>query len=74
VPTTEFPAQYTTIAIGKSQPGLTKALLGAMQKIVADGTYAKIMAKYDVASAAITTGEVVANPVTKTAIGAKAAS
>jgi polar amino acid transport system substrate-binding protein len=74
VPTTEFAAQYTTIAVGKSQPGLTKALLGAMQKIVADGTYTKIMTKYDVTSAAITSSEVVANPVTQTAIGAKAAS
>ncbi|WP_306205457.1 transporter substrate-binding domain-containing protein [Actinoplanes sp. RD1] len=72
VPASEFEPQYTTIAVGKSQPGLTKALLGAMQKLVADGTYAQIMAKYDLQSAAITAAEVVANPVSKTAIGAKA--
>ncbi|MFI5893488.1 transporter substrate-binding domain-containing protein [Actinoplanes sp. NPDC051513] len=74
VPTSEFAAQYTTIAIGKAQPGLTKAVLGAMQKILADGTYDKIMAKYDMTSAAITSSELVANPVSKTAIGEKAAS
>lgn len=74
VPAGEFPAQYTTIAIGKAQPGLTKAVLGAMQKIVADGTYDKIMAKYDMSSAAITSSELVANPVSRTAIGEKAAS
>ncbi|GID30347.1 transporter substrate-binding domain-containing protein [Paractinoplanes brasiliensis] len=74
VPTSEFAAQYTTIAIGKSQPGLTRAVLGAMKKIVADGTYDKIMAKYDMSSAAITSDELVANPVSKTAVGEKAAS
>jgi len=74
VPTSEFATQYTTIAVGKNQPGLTKALLGAMQKIVADGTYDKIMAKYDMSSAAITSSELVANPASGTAIGEKAAS
>ncbi|MFC8845313.1 MULTISPECIES: transporter substrate-binding domain-containing protein [unclassified Micromonospora] len=69
LPATEFPPTYTSIAVGKSQPGLTKALLGAMQKIVADGTYGKIMAKYGMQGSEVTAQEVVANPVTKTAIG-----
>jgi ABC-type amino acid transport substrate-binding protein len=74
IPDSEFAPQYTTIAVSKTEPGLTKALLGAMQKIVADGSYAKIMEKYDLKDAEITSDELVVNPVTKTPIGQKSAS
>ncbi|GLY31028.1 transporter substrate-binding domain-containing protein [Kineosporia sp. NBRC 101731] len=71
VPDSEFEPQYTTIAVSKDQPGLTKALLGAMKTIVENGDYAKVMEQYGLADAEITADEVVANPVTKTAIGEK---
>ncbi len=74
VPDSEFAPQYTTIAVSKSEPGLTKALLGAMQKIMADGSYAKVMEKYDLKDAEITSDELVVNPVTKTPVGQKSAS
>ncbi len=71
VPENEFETQYTTIAVSKTQPGLTKALLGAMKTIIENGTYAKVMDQYDLGDAAITADELVVNPVTQTPVGEK---
>ena len=38
--------QYTGIALGPKQVGLQKALSGALDGLIADGTYAKLLAKW----------------------------
>jgi polar amino acid transport system substrate-binding protein len=58
------------IAVTKENTGLTNALLGAMQKIVADGSYAKVLEKYEL-TVELKPSDVVANPLTKTPIGSK---
>jgi ABC-type amino acid transport substrate-binding protein len=60
------------IAVSKSNPGLSKAIAGALKKLIANGTYAKVMKKYDASSIEIVASKVKVNPLTGTAAGAKA--
>ena len=48
-------------AVPKGQGEFTKAIQGALQKLIDDGTYLEILTKWGVQSGAITTSEV--NPV-----------
>lgn len=72
IPESEYPADYTGIAVGKSQPNVTKALASALKTLIENGTYAKILASYGLEDSAITADQVVINPLTKTAVGVKA--
>ncbi|MEU6539942.1 transporter substrate-binding domain-containing protein [Streptomyces sp. NPDC047000] len=72
VPDGEMPPTYNSIAVGKNQAGLSKAFAAALKKLVANGEYAKIMAKYEVTSAEVTAAEVKINPITGTPAGSKA--
>ncbi|MEI9430211.1 transporter substrate-binding domain-containing protein [Mesorhizobium sp. Cs1299R1N3] len=57
------------LAVTKDNPGLTKAILVAMQKIVADGSYKAALDKYDAGSGALSADEVKINPLTNTPVG-----
>ncbi len=70
----EFPSQYTGIAVSKQNPGLTNALVEALRILIKNGQYADVMKKWDRSYASVTADEVVANPITKTPVGQKAAS
>lgn len=49
-----FEAAYYGIAINKSNPQLASAMQASLQALMDDGTYTKILAKYNLASAALT--------------------
>ncbi|MDO9395469.1 MAG: transporter substrate-binding domain-containing protein [Herbiconiux sp.] len=74
LPETEMPTQFGGIAISKSNPGLSEAIAGALKVLIENGSYDAVYDEYDVASMAITTDELVINPVTGTAPGEVAAS
>lgn len=59
------------IAVAKQNTGLTQALQGALKKVIADGTYQKIMEKYGVEGGAIKGDDVEINPYTRTPVGQK---
>lgn len=69
VPDDEIAPQYTALAVSKKNGALATAFAGALTKLIDDGTYAKILEKYDVTAAAVTTDEVKVNPLTGTAAG-----
>jgi polar amino acid transport system substrate-binding protein len=46
------------IALGKNQGDFPKAVQGAIQALIADGTYQAILDKWGVANGAITTSEI----------------
>ncbi|GAA0993039.1 transporter substrate-binding domain-containing protein [Subtercola frigoramans] len=62
------------IAVDKSNPGITNALVGALKAIIANGEYEAILQKYNLTSDGLTADEIVPNPTTGTAVGVKAAS
>lgn len=72
LPADESPVKFTAIAVGKANPGLSNALVGALKELIDNGTYADVLAAQDVSSAAVTADEVVVNPLTGTAAGATA--
>ncbi|WP_432563474.1 transporter substrate-binding domain-containing protein [Kineococcus sp. SYSU DK003] len=72
LPEDESPANYTAIAVGKANPGLSNALVGALKAVIEDGAYDDVLEAHDVSSAALTADDVVANPITGTAVGATA--
>jgi len=69
LPEDESPTNFTAIAVGKANPGLSQALVEALQEVIDNGTYDEIMESHDVSSAAITSADVVVNPLTGTAAG-----
>ena len=62
------------IAVGKANPGLSKALAGAMQILISDGKYQQILEKWKISSVAITADQVQINPYTHTQPGQTAAA
>ena len=48
--------------VAKTDAGLAKAIQGAVQKLITDGTYATILSKWGVQSGAITASDVAINP------------
>jgi ABC-type amino acid transport substrate-binding protein len=72
LPEDESPANFTAIAVGKANPGLSNALVGALKVLIEDGTYGDVLEANGVDVAAITADEVVVNPLTGTAAGASA--
>lgn len=69
LPAAEIAPTYNALAISKDAPELTEALLAAMRAIVEDGTYAEVFADHGFSAGALTLDEVVANPVTGSAVG-----
>ena len=67
--TKEWDPGLRGIAVNKSNPGLTKALLGALQKAVADGSYKAALDKFDAGPCALPAGDIKINPLTGTAAG-----
>ena len=71
IPTSEAAVTYTAVAIGKSDTGTTSAVVGALKAVINDGTYAKIMDKWNLGPSKITADEVKANPLTGIKPGAQ---
>ncbi len=69
VPESEYPPNYRGIAVSKDQPEVAIALAEALKTLIADGTYAEVVAKYGVEHSAITVDEVIINPMTGTEVG-----
>jgi ABC-type amino acid transport substrate-binding protein len=61
-------------AVSKANPGISKAIAGALKAIIDDGTYKKILTKYNLAADGIASDEVIINPTTKTPVGTKVGS
>ncbi|SDY56556.1 transporter substrate-binding domain-containing protein [Herbiconiux ginsengi] len=74
LPESEIPAEFGGIAVAKANPGLSKAIAGALKVLIEDGSYDAVYQEYDVAPMAITVDELVINPTTGTAPGEVAAS
>jgi polar amino acid transport system substrate-binding protein len=72
--TIAFDSGYGGIAISKSNPGLSKAIAGALKELIDNGEYAKIMKKWKSEDISVPAGDVVVNLLTKTPAGEKAAS
>lgn len=53
IPNQLIPKVYLGIAINKSNDQLQQAILAALQEIIADGTYGKILAKWDIQQLAL---------------------
>lgn len=69
IPESEYPPEYTGIAVGKDQPDVSVALADSLKSLIEDGTYSDILASYGLDSNAITADEVVINPTTGTEVG-----
>jgi ABC-type amino acid transport substrate-binding protein len=61
----------TGIAVSKAQPGLSKALAGAMRQIAASGEYRAIMRKWDSADSMLPTADMKVNYYTGIPAGSK---
>jgi ABC-type amino acid transport substrate-binding protein len=72
--TKEWDAGLYGIAVTKENSGLTRAFLGAMQKIAADGSYTKVLEKYGTSDSGLKVTDIVVNPITKTPVGSTQAS
>lgn len=72
LPEAESPSNFTAIAVSKSNPGLSNALAGAVKALIEDGSYGEVLESHGVSAAAVTSDEVVVNPITGTAAGATA--
>ncbi|MCB0965378.1 MAG: transporter substrate-binding domain-containing protein [Ilumatobacter sp.] len=73
LPDSEWPPQYTGIAVGKDQPEVSLALVEGLQILIEDGSYGEIMEAWGMEAAAVTADEVVINPITGTPAGEVAA-
>lgn len=69
VPEDEMPTEFGGIAISKENPGLSEALLGAMEIMIEDGSYEKIFTDADLELAMVKADQLKINPITGTAAG-----
>lgn len=69
LPEDEVAPLYNAIAVAKKQAELAEALTKAMKTILENGDYEKVLASYDAAGVALTSADVVINPITKTPAG-----
>lgn len=72
VPESEAPTEYSGLAVSKENPGLSKALLGAMKEVVENGSYAAVFEAHQQKPAMITLEDLKINPKTGTPVGEKA--
>jgi polar amino acid transport system substrate-binding protein len=73
VPEKEMPIEYSGLAVSKDDPGLSKALLGAMKILIEDGSYAEIYEARDQGPAMVSLDDLTINPMTGTPAGEMAA-
>ena len=74
IPEDEDTPTFGGIAVSKDQPGVSEAIAGALGVLMANGTYAALLEKWGMSSAAITPDQLVINPLTGTAPGEVAAT
>lgn len=68
-----FDSGMLGLAVGKSQPGLTEALAGALKALIDSGACGEILDAYGLSGNALTVDEIVVNPMTGTPVGESAA-
>jgi ABC-type amino acid transport substrate-binding protein len=69
IPEDEEPPTFSGIAVSKEQPGVSEAIAGALAVLIENGAYEHLLEEWGMTAAAITSDELVINPITGTEVG-----